>query len=269
MVHLAYGRRPGECASNLQTTCLTSSAVDSRLWLRGFHVFDHDPEYLGLLRCVREEPHNRDRRLVLADWLEANGAFEHAMIIRETIELRELVGPRGRPRAHVVGSPEYNRMQRITNRLDSLLHYKTHNRSDILGDLDGRPQAAENSQCFGWIINTVARRETIIAELIDGLVGRIETDALVFEAYAQILFDHHPITAVILRDVRMARDAGGAHHIELPLGCTRLALGLRRVLKWPGGFNSHVLAQAMLNEACVAYGRSLADLPPLPGLLDE
>jgi uncharacterized protein (TIGR02996 family) len=206
----------------------------------------------SLLRAVLLDPGDDGPRLVYADWLDEHGEHDRAEFIRVEIEL--LTAPR-----------EYDsfdldipagRYAQLLKRRHRLLVSK----------------AAENE----WPVPAARIRNYAWDR---GFVGEVACTAADFLAHAAALFAAHPIVKVTLSDLVPSRryNVSGnpwLWYLDIAgdlVGPNAVPHGiwpyLGTELEAPPGFAyySHPnTAKEYLGQACVAYGRQQAGLPPLP-----
>ena len=184
----------------------------------------------ALLRAVLEAPFDDGPRLVYADWLEEHGEAERAAAIREGCRTR--IGGLANPRSAPVLPPPV------------LLAYQDR-----------------------------------------GFIEAIMIPQAAFLRHAEAMFRSLPIAGVRLTDraphrprdcyawfLGRGRVAGPFPAAELakelffllPPGLTRRDTNRRQAYNLFALYDSEDAARQALSRACVAYGRKLAGLPPLP-----
>ena len=198
-------------------------------------------DYEDLLRGVLEDPADDLVRLVFADCIEEGGDGERAEFIRASIENDR--------------NPERNDTLTIQLHLQSILDRRA---------IEWMPQS--------WWMGS---------DSIRGFASSIRLPLADFLSHAKELFGTHPIERVVLTDRealesrptgRMVQyywfplgrsDSGGTY--RLPDFLFRLLVEeFKTATEGARGFHSASAADTALSAACVAYGRSLAGLPPMP-----
>jgi uncharacterized protein (TIGR02996 family) len=242
----------------------------------------------ALLRAILEDPEDDAPRLIYADWLDGVGECDRAEIIRLQIRIAGMGLSNGGIRK---AGPLFRRDRQLFELAERELHllidshgYKSRHRlpGEIQPHLDSRwgddiviqPNSAAATQPSGSGVGIFAR----------GFVGELRLPTAAFLAHAPALFAAHPVTAVRLTDRRASRGVWFANKGDddfirnglepadsnwLPWSVA-IHLGESYVTPYPR-FERHEWEQetpadadAALSAACVAYGRRLAGLPPLP-----
>jgi len=201
-----------------------------------------------LRRGILIDPADDHLRLVYADALEEAGDSERAELIRAQIRLAEM-GPLSA--YFFSGDPERAEFDRLRRRERALLAVRTATWMDWCRPL------TTLSPFAAW-------------DFRRGFVESVSLPLPEFMDYAEALFLAHPITSVTLTDREPVvwLDGGwtfiseaatwvrhsGNRHAFAPAALAR---------RLDGPHDTPELAQADLSRAAVAYGRSLAGLPPL------
>ena len=208
-------------------------------------------ERAGFLNAICREPWEDTHRLVFADWLEERGESERAMLIRWQIAngvafWRSPDAPRWR-----------NKAKRGTDMFPN--------------------------QCWQALNAFLSEFLPGGFRISRGFVSHIELPCESFTLDALALFAANPITSVVLSDraaidgtgwsrgTPVVRPRGGAlrprrltdeqiERASIPSVIFDHLPGIDQYTNWRDFKDAH----AVLSDACVAYGRSLAGLPALP-----
>jgi uncharacterized protein (TIGR02996 family) len=233
----------------------------------------------AFLRAILEDPADDTPRLAFADWLTDQGEGPRAEFIRVQVELRQypLAIEEAKPGGAIPATKRYGQL-------------RTRERELLLARNDG---GATNRWAWGhhvshligepWSADSVQFRR--------GFVESVTLTAADFLRHAEALFRAQPITRVTLSD----RDAGGAYHdgagiafvrrqpsdtrdspdtlpdvlfdrLVSPESANFVSLHVGDSVGWIElkYFPDAADARDALSDSCVAHGRELAGLPPLP-----
>lgn len=236
----------------------------------------------ALLRAILLNPDDDTARLVYADWLQENGHGERAWYIRHQVAAEDVRPPT------IDCEREYALAEKHINDWFHLreLSGRKHNRhlndwhlADYRWPMLRIRPAGYPRGYFGHFCSQLELRR-----------GFIQALHCTFKSYClcvPFLFDRHPIEHVEIVNLSPGRELVGGR--TLPVWC-EWSEGLgdwnrgvpafifsvmhgarsRSVSVHRNGLNflafeSDEDARKSLSDACVAYGRSLAGLPPLPG----
>jgi uncharacterized protein (TIGR02996 family) len=203
----------------------------------------NDRDGIAFMRRIVEDPHDDVVRLVFADWLEERGEELRAEFIRLSIELANSDARQEKWRS------KQERYERIR------LHHQ-----------------------FDWLAQEgLAEWENRYSRRNYGAFGRgfVEELILPFDAFgmsAANIFENHPITTVIVRDLfpkemfkQPRRDGSGWWRFCQPdYDRAWWATGGKEFCGvFSKKFDTMSTAGDALSAACVAYGRRVANLPPL------
>lgn len=189
-----------------------------------------------LLRSILTEPDDDTARLVFADWLDENGESQWAALIRQQVnDLRK-------PQTHRPGQA-----------------------AEYVWHLTPTPLALAPA-VPGWQYTTDR-----------GFVSEIHLPTAGLLEHAKAIFAAHPVTRVVLTDRAMYPNGAGYSWYKANRDGRRTAPGTADI---PGPIFEHLTdhiaggkryksyqrdtAEPALSRACVAYGRELVGLPPLP-----
>lgn len=195
-----------------------------------------------LMRGILENPADDQPRLSYSDWLEERGDLEQAAIIRLQCEISRLES--------ILKSSKTDEIETAKLKLNSLY------------DIESQKLISNGYYRLGI--------KGMNATYVRGFVSEIQLTCEQFLAHAEQLFREHPITRVVLTDVimRFVNADGIELNGKLPddllkhlrYESTSTWLNGRRFLTYD---SSEHAAKDALSDACVAYGRQLAELPPL------
>jgi uncharacterized protein (TIGR02996 family) len=240
------------------------------------------PDYLALLRGVLAEPEDDWVRLVLADFLEGNGEQERAEFIR--LQLIRASGPNEQTDwcHHDLTFPPDCRGCQMRRRERELLVAQWTCLDPLGLEFCGGGPGPHGLHLQGWWPESGGVASCFFFRR--GFVHSITLTAADFLAHAGAIFSAQPVVSVALADKRTwVNDVGGhrpARHCwwyedkwerggrdDLPTALFGLLRGgeldtsTTEHCRW---YSSEADAVADLTQALVAYGRSLAGLPPLP-----
>lgn len=241
----------------------------------------------GFLRCILENPADDVARLVFADWLDEHGEEERAEFIRVQVELATLADVE-KP---VFASPVF------ADEMDEVADYcERWSRKKRLLERQRKVLAWRNIEAWAthrYVLRHTAGRaefdqlheDKVSAALFTrGFISHTTCAAADFLKYTEAIFSQHPVTQCRLT-CRHPDDAGGErgmvyrysgmsywepgytghnHPCHIPADIYSLMDGH---IDEHGGqkfYESREKADAALLRACVAYGRQLSKLPPLP-----
>lgn len=217
----------------------------------------------ALLRTILERPDDDTARLVYADWLQENGREVHAQLIRRT------------------SGPGYrNQVRRVA------ISNNNHRKHAYL--LEDRWHVSTSNLCpkgtTEWVrasMPTPASGFDCSATIRAGFIESLWCPLGWFAEHAEALFRAHPIERMVLTDQRPLESSRFAwFNHPVPSGTSQPAqhrlpdeLYFRlggydnrggahpKNVRW---YNTRADAESALSRACVAYGRALAGLAPLP-----
>ena len=236
-----------------------------------------------LLAEIAAKPEDDTIRLAFADWLEENGDDRRAAFIRGMIDLEKChpsCGVGNVCRGTAVLPPKVTCAgvrDRVTELFDSnLCRWES---GVVIPDCAYR---------LPW--RGTGDTAPVMAIFRRGFVDEVRLNAAAFtEDFARELFARHPVTRVVLTDrepqqwlpeirglppgcanrwfwsVRGPDSSVPGYPHYVPRGVQWSAVWLRA--KWycdTPTYDTADAANAALSDACVAWGRSLAGLPPLP-----
>ena len=235
-----------------------------------------------LLRAVLCDPGDDTARLAFADYQEENGEADRSAFVRGMIDMEQC-----RPDCGV------GRVCRGTTVLPPMM---------TCGGVRDRVTTLFDANLCRWesgaVIPDCAYRlpwrgtgdtAHVMAIYRRGLVGEVRLPAAAFtERFARELFSRHPVVKVVLTDREPAEDHRGqdpvrmleylwrfrSHRWDRRSAVGPSAWDVPPPL-WPFAFSHRVYsatrryatrdaAASALSAWCVAWGRSLAELPPLP-----
>ena len=208
----------------------------------------------ALLRAILLNPADDVARLVYADWLQENGDEEYAEFIRVSVEIATLC----QANRNGLGTHESGIRQSELFTREAVLSRTVYPRHMY--------------PVFDWLKAVGIDYGNCVFNRGDFLAG-VSCTLSQFMEHAKSLFSAHPVTAVILAD-RHPHD--WTDDFEIPN---------RGVFSWytdsifaaaslpfevmgrrgESDHNTREEALDWLSARCVAYGRYLAGLPPLPG----
>jgi uncharacterized protein (TIGR02996 family) len=244
-------------------------------------------ERAAFTRAICENPADDTVRLVYADWLEEHGEPERAEFVRVQVEIanRGLIYcqralPSGLTAYHLLDWHRFTKNCRCEGCSLRRREYKASRRFCVWDWCDGIPRGARN----------VYRR---------GFVSQISLPCAAFLTHAAAIFAAHPVTEVTLTDKRPLELDLSEPYANWPL-TVRWFRGAEHTVGDPevlpsetlpaeifdflpdsetyrtnpaffnkgymGDYESEPIALAAASVACVAYGRKLVNLPPLPAL---
>jgi uncharacterized protein (TIGR02996 family) len=225
--------------------------------------YDTHPEFRALLDTVLARPADAAPRGILADWIEEHGGDAHAAFIR-----RQLAHPDWRVEWLATPLDDHGRAARAAVVRDAV---RTRLKSWV--GLASRARMA-----VGPEMEAMTRR---------GFVSEIYLPCAAFMRDAAALFSRHPVERVDLTDRRpdwsdlvggwsfigagrwhrnpkWLPNFGAGHWGRSPHLLPEELLGARGQGPRMATLVSAAEARNWLSGRCVAYGRSLAGLPPLP-----
>jgi uncharacterized protein (TIGR02996 family) len=218
-------------------------------------------DYEGILRAILERPGDDLPRLALADWLEENSQAERAEFIRHSI--------------HV---PQCSHLALTANDPFPLLGMEPGEPVWVGvpgGEGEARTWMWGETDDFGLAINDLGR--DLDYRVDRGFISGVRCRLAAFLAHAGTLFATQPVVEVRVTDKEPLVNAyhqPGAIWIKGANYYTpKIPWQLWSLLDRPCGWSRYRHAKryasaedalAALSRACVAYGRSLAGLPPLP-----
>lgn len=231
-------------------------------------------EKASFLRAICEQPDENSVRLVYADWLDEHGEADRAAFIRSqcagcplTYNLQRYVDKRFLWAADDVGRWVYEAAGNVTPDHPRFGSYSW------CEEKDGSVWTKTGHQTYPT--------EGVRLVYTRGFISRIELTREVFlkEGFAKQLFSSYPLTRVVLTDRAPERVAGlstwykgwglinrdwpSPHHLGRELWELLPEWTVVPSYKKLKGYRSEQSALNALSQACVAFGRHKANLPPL------
>jgi uncharacterized protein (TIGR02996 family) len=237
---------------------------------------NHDADGRALMRAILEEPDADFHRLAYADWLEDRGEPEHAGFIRDCClvlarhtdcptRLRDAAA--GRPVPPRCGACEYCLARRRGERFCARHPWI---------DLPSYAVAFEPTPLDGEILAGGGGPTLVVRR---GFVAEVALALADFERHARDIFSAHPVERVALSGRAPYWNGAGHTWYDSSRGVDPFVANIHERSELPpalfvrlegqaGGehrwraYPSRQAALDALSAACVAFGRSLAGLPP-------
>lgn len=230
------------------------------------------------VRQICEQPADDTHRLVYADWLDEHGEPERAEFIRVQVGIARLVAS-GYPCFHDLTRPDHCDRCRLDKRERDIWEGRGHKNASKWANV-----IRHRWGLGGAFRHRLANRPNMAATDAHAIFRRgfVESVTLPLAAFtesaARALFAAHPVTTVTLTDKQTALpDYWHADECYEPPDDENLPDHLfelmwemypqfreseyrPRFLEFPSNRDAH----AALSAVCVAWGRSLAGLDPLP-----